>query len=117
MIDLKQLPRLGINTLIVTLGAMGALYCLATAFELTVQVIPLLFVTVVLAALFTICFLSKRGLLLLIPSGALVLFLVFGIGFFQGAGASLQQVTHDILTRFSSAYPNLSFFIPRSRRD
>ena len=112
MMDFKQLPKLGINTLIVTLGAMGALFCLATAFELMVQVIPLLFVTVVLSALFSFCFLSRRGLLLLIPFAALVLFLVFGTGFFDGAGASLQQVTHDILLRFSSAYPNLSFFIP-----
>ena len=108
----KQLPRLIMDTLVVAITVLGALFCIITSFELTVRPFRLILVAVIAALLLTACFLRKRALLLLLPLGLACIGLGIFTSLFSSVGTSLQQLLHDILSRFSSAYPNLSFVIP-----
>ena len=107
---MTRIPRLIIDGMIAVLGALGALFCLSTAFSLTLNpMIPIL-VTVISAYLFTACFLWKRALWLLLPFG-LLMGLLLALHF-DRLGATALTLVHNILSRFSSAYPNFSFAIP-----
>lgn len=108
----NQLPRLIMDSIVVIMAVLGTIFCVTTAFELYVSLPVLLLVTVISAALFTACFLWKKALWVLLPLTALALLAGFLTGLFSPVGASLQQLVHDILSRFSSAYPNFSFVIP-----
>ncbi len=108
----KQLPRLIMDTLAAALAVLGTVFSVTTAFSLPVSVPAVLLVTLLSSLLFTACFLWKKALWLLIPVGILAILLGVLSSLFSTLGLSLQQLAHEILTRFSSAYPNLSFAIP-----
>lgn len=108
----KQLPRLIVDVVVVILAVMGALLCVTTAFDLSVDVFVLLAVTAISAMVFTTCFLWKKALWALLPLCVAAVLLGTFTGLFSSLGPALQQLAHDILTRFSSAYRNLSFIIP-----
>ena len=108
----KQLPRLIMDVVVVIIAVLGTIFCVTTAFDLVVNPVILLLVTVIAALLFTTCFLWKKALWLLLPLGAVVILMGVFTSVFASVGPSLQQLLHDILTRFSSAYPNFSFAIP-----
>ena len=108
----RHLPRLSCNTILVVMAVLGTIFCVTTAFGLTVSVFPLILVTLISAAAFSLGFQEKKLFLVLLPALALVLILGSITGAFSALGPSLQQLSHDILSRFSKAYPNLSFAIP-----
>ena len=109
---MKQLPRLLMDATVVVLAVLATIFCLTTAFSLTVSPLVLIGVTLVAALLFTSCFLWKKALWLLIPVAAAVVLLGLFTQLFSSVGDALQQLLHDILTRFSSAYPSFSLAIP-----
>ena len=112
MIEELKLPKLLTDGLTSVMGVMGALYCVITAFDLDVNGWVLLAVALCASLLFTSFFLWKRALFLLIPF-VVTLLLLFTLGGIAGAlGQPMVQLTHDILSRFSSAYPNFTFIIP-----
>ena len=108
----RHLPKLSCNIILVVMGVLGTVFCVTTAFGLTVSVFPLILVTLVTAAAFSASFQEKRLFLVLLPVLALVLILGIFTGVFSSLNPSAQQLAHDIISRFSRAYPNLSFSIP-----
>ncbi len=108
----KQLPRLIMDTLVVIIAVLGTIFCITTAFDLPVNPFIIVSVTAFASILFTVCFLWKKALWLLLPLGAIIILLSIFTSLFAAVGPSLQQLLHDILSRFSSAYPNFSFAIP-----
>lgn len=109
---MKQLPRLLMDATVVVLAVLATIFCLTTAFSLTVSPLILIGVTLAAALLFTSCFLWKKALWLLIPVAAAVVLLGLFTQLFSSVGDALQQLLHDILTRFSSAYPSFRLSIP-----
>ncbi len=107
-----RLTRLFTDALTASLGVLGALYCVITAFGLEVTMSVLVVITVLCALLFTACMLWKKALWLLLPFGAALVFCFFFLDLPGMAGPSATKLAHDILTRFSTAYPNFSFLIP-----
>ena len=108
----RHLPRLICNTILIVMAVLGTVFCVSSAFALQVSVFPLVLITILSGAVFSACFLEKKLFIGVLPALAAVFFLGSLTGLFAGAGPSMQQLAHDILTRFSSAYPNLSFAIP-----
>ena len=108
----RHLPRLICNTILIVMAVLGTVFCVSSAFALKVSVFPLVLITILSGAVFSACFLEKKLFIGVLPALAAVFFLGSLTGLFAGAGPSMQQLAHDILTRFSSAYPNLSFAIP-----
>ena len=108
----KQLPRLVMNAVLVILSTLGTVFCVTTAFDLAVN-IPVIILTCILSALLlTGGFLWKPlrwGLLGLVVLLAVAAFLT---DMFAPLSPTLTQLLHDILTRYSSAYPTVSFPIP-----
>ena len=103
MNPIKQLPRLIMDALIIIVTSLGAVFCVTTAFELSVNPIAITVVCTLSALLFTSCFLWKRALWVLLPlAGATILFALI-TGLFAPVLPTLQQLVHDILNRFSSA--------------
>ena len=88
-------------------------FSVVTAFDLSVSPLVVGLVSAVSSLLFSGCFLWKKALLVVSP--AVILLVVLGVcaGTFSSVGPTVQQLVHDILTRFSSAYPNVSFSIPQ----
>lgn len=105
-------PRLVVNTLLTAMGALGTVFCVTTAFSISVSVAEILLVAVLTSFFFSGCFLFRRFLYGLIPLGLGLLGAIFLTNAFSSLQPTLIQLTHDILTRFSSAYPNISFAIP-----
>lgn len=108
----QKLPKFVINSLLTAMGALGTVYCVTTAFDIPVSPFGIVFVTLLFSGFFTGCFLYKKLLYGLIPLGLGLLALVFLTDAFSSVGPTLTQLTHDILTRFSTAYRNVSFAIP-----
>ena len=112
MNQVKQIPRLIMNTLIVIAAALGTVACVTTAFGLTVNYGVIVLVCTLSALLFTSCFLWKPFLWLLLILAVTGAYLIFATDMFAPVAPTFTQLVHDILTRFSSAYPNFSFAIP-----
>lgn len=108
----KQLPRLIINALISLIAALGVVFCVTTAFDLAVDYWIISMVGLISAILFSACFLQRRYWWLFLLLGIVAAAVAFAAGLFAPAAPTVRQLAHDILTRFSSAYPNLSFAIP-----
>ncbi len=109
---LKQFPRLMLHTLVVLFAVVGALLCVSTAFELTVNLPVLVLVTFAFGFLFAVCFQWKRILLYALPVILASLGVCAVLGMFAPLLPSIQQLFHDVMVRFSSAYANFSFTIP-----
>ena len=109
---MNRIPRFIVNSILTIMGALGTVLCVTTAFEVPVSVPTIVFVTVLTAMFFTSCFQWKKALFLLIPLVLALAGLFFLTEFFAPVGPTLTQLVHDILERFSTAYPNMSFAIP-----
>ena len=77
----RHLPRLSCNTILVVMAVLGTIFCVTTAFGLTVSVFPLILVTLISAAAFSLGFQEKKLFLVLLPvfgflSGLLADFLI-----------------------------------------
>lgn len=108
----EKTPKLLLNALLTAMGALGTVYCVTTAFSVTVSPFGIIIVTLMASLFFSGCFVYKKFLYGLIPIGLGLLGLVLLTDVFSPVGPTLTQLTHDILTRFSVAYPNISFAIP-----
>lgn len=108
----KHLPKYILNVLLAATGAVAAVLCVTTGFDFSVNIPVLVLASLISSMVFTCCFMWKKALWSLIPLGALVLVLVFFTGLFDAVSPTLTQLVHDILERFSTAYPNFSFAIP-----
>ena len=108
----KQLPRLLMYALVVFLASIGTVFSVTTAFDISVNGPVIVLVCAVTSLLFTSCFFWKKALLLLIPGALLVVLAAIITRMFAPVAPTAQQLAHDILARFSSAYPNISFIIP-----
>lgn len=109
---MSRLPKFIINSLLTVMGALGTVFCVTTAFSIDVSVSVIILVTVLTSIFFTSCFQWKKALFLLIPLALILGGLIFLTDTFSSVGPTLTQLVHDILERFSTAYPNVSFAIP-----
>lgn len=107
-----KMPKLILNTLLTAMGALGTVYCVTTAFGVTVSPFGVFIPVLIASMYFSGCFVYKKFLYGLIPLTFGLLGLIFLTDFSSPVGPTLTQLTHDILTRFSSAYSNISFAIP-----
>lgn len=100
------------QSLLAAMGALGTVLCFTSAFSISVSVPVLTLLSISSTLLFTFCFMHKKALWVLIP--ALVIFLAALVLTepFASMSPTFIQVVHDVLSRFSSAYPNFSFAIP-----
>ena len=113
----NQLPRLLMDALVAFLAAIGTVFCVTTAFDITVSAFVIVLVCLISSLLFTVCFFWKKALLLLVPAAVGVVLLAMFTGMFSPVAPTAQQLVHDILSRFSTAYPNISFIIPPEPAD
>lgn len=109
----KQLPRLLMQTLVTFLTAMGTVFTVVTAFDLTVNVLVIGLICALCSVVFSVGFLWKKTLLVILPGAVLLAVLAAMSGTFASVGPTMRQLVHDILSRFSSAYPDVSFAIPQ----
>ena len=109
---MKTTAKWLIQSLLAAMGALGTVLCFTSAFSISVSVPVLTLLSISSALLFTFCFMHKKALWVLIP--ALVIFLAALILTepFASMSPTFIQVVHNVLSRFSSAYPNFSFAIP-----
>lgn len=108
----KMLPKYILNVLLATTGALSAVLCITTGFGFEVKLPALILCTLFSAALFTVCFMWKKALWALLPLGLLLCVIVFFTDILSPISPTLTQLVHDILQRFSTAYPNFTFAIP-----
>ena len=106
------LPRFIMNTLLTTLAAVSAVMLVATAFEFTVSLPLLILSTLLFSGAICFCFLRKKALIVVLPALAVLLGAGALLGFFDALIPTLQQMMHDMFTRFASAYPNYSIAVP-----
>ncbi len=106
------LPRYILNVILSAMGALGAVFCVTTGFGFPVSVPVVVLCTLFAAMYINLCFMWKKALWSLIPVALIILVLALFTGVFSAVEPTLTQVVHDILTMFSSAYPNFSFAIP-----
>lgn len=109
---MKQLPKLIVNSLIAAIAASSTIFCFTTGFSIPVFAPMIVFAALLFSFYFSACFLWKKLRWSLIPFALALLFLGFFTSVFSSVGTSAQQLLHDVLTRFSTAYPNYSFIIP-----
>lgn len=107
-----QLPRLFMNALVAIIGALGAVFCVTTAFDINVNVLVIVMASLLAAVIFSFCFQRKKFLWLLLGLCLSTIFISVFTDLFSAVPPTLSQLLHDILSRFSSAYPNMSFAIP-----
>lgn len=108
----NQLPRLLMNALVALAGALGAVFCVTSAFDIVVDGWIIIAACIGSALVFSVCFQKKKFLWLLLGLCAAIIFLSVFTEVFAPIPPTIMQLLHDILSRFSSAYPNLSFAIP-----
>lgn len=108
----KQLPQWIMNALVALLGALGAVFCVTSAFDIEVTPWVIIVSSSVSALLFSICFQKKKFLWLLLGLCTAIVLLSVFTDVFEPIPPTVMQLLHDILSRFSSAYRNLSFAIP-----
>lgn len=108
----KYLPKYILNVLLAATGASSAVLCIVTGFGFSVNIPVLVLGTLLAAMLFTGCFMWKKALWSLIPLALILLVLGLVTDVFAPISPTLTQLVHDILERFSTAYPNFSFAIP-----
>lgn len=109
---MNSLPKYIINTLLAATAAFSSIFCITTGFDIPVNEFAVILAALISAMLFNGCFMWKKALFLLIPVGLFLGVLVFFTDTLSVVGTTLLQLIHDILTRFSTAYPNFSFAIP-----
>ena len=109
---IKNLPKLLISTLLAAMGTLGTIFSFTSAFSISFSVPVVSLVCLAASLIFTFCFMHKKALWVLIPAilavGAAALFTEL----FSSMSPTFVQLVHDILSRFSTAYPNFSFVIP-----
>lgn len=109
---MKNTAKWLLQSLLAAMGALGTVLCFTSAFSVSVSVPVITLVCLCASLLFTFCFLHKKALWILLPAlGLLVLAAVF-TDLLAAMSPTFIQLVHDILSRFSSAYPNFSFAIP-----
>lgn len=108
----KQLPRWIMNALVALLGALGAVFCVTSAFDIPVESGVIVLASTISCLIFSVCFQKKKYLWLLLGLCALIAVLSLFTDVFAPIPPTILQLAHDILSRFSSAYRNLSFAIP-----
>lgn len=108
----KLLPKYILNVVLAATGAVAAVLCVTTGFGFSVSIPVLVLASLLSSMLFTFCFMWKKALWLLLPFGLVTLALVFFTDIFGSVSPTLTQLVHDVLERFSTAYPNFSFAIP-----
>lgn len=108
----KQLPQWIMNALVALLGALGAVFCVTSAFDIEVTPWIIVVSSAASSLLFSVCFQKKKFLWLLLGLCAVMVFLSVFTDVFAPIPPTIMQLLHDILSRFSSAYRNLSFVIP-----
>ena len=108
----KQLPRWIMNAVVTLLGALGAVFCVTTAFDIPVEPGIIVIASAVSCLIFSVCFQKKKYLWLLLGLCAIMAVLSLFTSVFEPIPPTIVQLVHDILSRFSSAYRNLSFAIP-----
>ncbi len=109
---MKFLPKLFLHTLLSAMGAIGTILCLTSAFSISISLPAVVLAALLASALFSACFIYKKFFWSLIPLALLLFFLAFFTDLFAALSPTLIQLMHDIMSRFSSAYPNISFYIP-----
>lgn len=109
---MKSIPKWLLQALLAAMGALGAVFSFTSAFSLSLSYIPVIFVSFITALVFTQCIMHRKTLWFLIPAVSLVVLLLFFTDLFSSMSPTFIQLVHDVLTRFSSAYPNFSFAIP-----
>ena len=109
---MKSLPKYIVNTLLAATAAFSSIFCITTGFDIPVNEFAVILAALISAMIFNGCFMWKKALFLLIPVGLFLGGLIFFTDTFSVVGTTLVQLIHDILTRFSTAYPNFSFAIP-----
>lgn len=109
---IKNLPKLLISTLLAAMGTLGTIFSFTSAFSISFSLPVVSLVCLAASLIFTFCFMHKKALWVLIPAilavGAAALFTEL----FSSMSPTFVQLVHDILSRFSTAYPNFSFVIP-----
>jgi hypothetical protein len=109
---IRSLPRYIVCTILAFLGASSAILCLSTGFSISFHIPLMLLVCLISSAVCTGFVLKRKTLLILIPLVLVSGFLYLFTGVFDTIPTTVIQLVHDILTRFSSAYRNVSFAIP-----
>lgn len=109
---MKNLPKLIFQSLLSAMGALGTVLSFTTAFDISISIPAVILTCLVSAALFTFCFMHKKALWILIPAVLAIVAAAVFTELFAPMSPTFIQLVHDILTRFSSAYPNMSFAIP-----
>ena len=111
---MTKLPRWIVYSLIAAIGSCCTIFCITTGFSISVNVPVIIFAALVFSAYFAACFSWRKFLWSLIPAALILLFLVFFTEAFASVKPTATQLIHDILMRFSTAYPNYSFVIPEA---
>ena len=114
---MKRMPSFVVNSLLSAAAASCTVFCLTTGFDIQVNGFLIVIAALLSAMCFSLCYFHKKLLFLLIPGALLFAGVWYITDFFDPILPSFMQLLHDILTRFSNAYPNYSFVIPRAPED
>ena len=107
---INRLSKWLVESFLAAVAVCGSLFCLISAFELSVNPLTVIFIAIVASMLFTAGFQTNKLSLTLIPAVLLLILYLF----FNGTAvySAAQQLAHDLLSKFSSAYKNIAFAIP-----
>ena len=109
---MKSTAKWLIQSLLAAMGALGTVLCFTSAFSVSVSVPVITLLGLGSALLFTFCFMHKKALWVLIPTLVIFLAALVLTELFAPMSPTFIQLVHNVLSRFSSAYPNFSFAIP-----
>ncbi len=109
---MKNTAKWLIQSLLTAMGALGTVLCFTSAFSVSVNVPVLTLLSLISALLFMFCFTHKKALWVLIPALLIFIAALVLTQPFAAMSPTFIQLVHDVLSRFSSAYPNFSFAIP-----
>ena len=109
---MKNTAKWSIQSLLAAMGALGTVLCFTSAFSVSISVPVVTLLSIGSALLFTFCFMHKKALWVLIPAVVIFIAALVLTELFSPMSPTFIQLVHDVLSRFSSAYPNFSFAIP-----
>ena len=109
---MKNTAKWPIQSLLAAMGALGTVLCFTSAFSVSISVPVVTLLSIGSALLFTFCFMHKKALWVLIPAVVIFIAALVLTALFSPMSPTFIQLVHDVLSRFSSAYPNFSFAIP-----
>ena len=90
-----QFPRLFMNALVAIIGALGAVFCVTTAFDINVNVFVIVMASILAAMVFSFCFQRKKFLWLLLGLCLSSIFLSVFTDLFASVPPTLLQLLHD----------------------